>query len=141
VFFLVVTNNFGLVSSLFSVIMTLNESDCCLKEFVVTVLEDSCKRNCLFQGSDLLAGSAWTRPLVDVAHTVSKPAFRKAFVGPVIVHYFVMKRQELVHFVIIFFLCPELKFLPFQQISAAACPNRIRNKTNTILSYVKFLTV
>ena len=39
----------------------------------------------------------------------------------------------------IIFVFPELKFLPFQQIGAAACPNRIPNKTNTILSYFKFL--
>jgi hypothetical protein len=95
---------------------------------------------CLFQGSDLLAGPAWTWLLIDVAHAVSKTAFRKAFLGPVNVHHFVIKRQELVHFCDLF-LCPELKFLPFQQISVAVCPNRIRNKTNTILSYVNFFTV
>ena len=93
-----VTNTFGLVFVSFSVITTLNDSDCRLNEFVVTVLDDNCRRSCFFQGSVLLAalhllGFCFTL-MMDVAHTVSKTAFRKAFVGPINVHPFVIKLQE-----------------------------------------------
>jgi hypothetical protein len=53
------TNTLDLVS-VFSVIMTLNDSNFCLNGFVVTGLDDSCRRSFLFEGSVLLADTEKT---------------------------------------------------------------------------------